>query len=189
MRTDRRGDDRGGPAGRQDADQPGIQTEGYDPQEPARGERTRGAAGRDDREDGDKKAPVVVEEEPRFDRVWTVDVAGGAVSRATDAAAHVRELAWLPDGRALAVVVADEPPASAWYSCRLARLDLERGDLTTLRRPPPGRQVARPAPSPVGARVAVASCSRSDPGMSGGDLYVVPAAGGEGRAAGERHGE
>ena len=105
VRTDRRGDDRDGTAGRQDADQPGVQTERYDPQEPA---------GDDDRQDGDKKAPVVVEEEPRFDRVWTVDVAGGAVSRATDAAAHVWELAWLPDGRALAVVVADEPTASAW---------------------------------------------------------------------------
>ena len=119
----------------------------------------------------------MVEEEPLYDRVWTIAVAGGAARRATEAAAHVWELAWLPDGAGLALVVADEPTASAWYRCRLARLDLASGDLATLYAPPAGRQVARPAPSPDGALVAVVACSWSDPGMSGGDLWVVPAAG------------
>lgn len=121
-----------------------------------------------------KDAPIVVEEAPRFDRIWTVEVVTGAVRRSTDTAAHIWELAWLADGSGLAVVAADEPTAAAWYSCRLARLDLASGTLTTLHQPPAGREVARPAPSPDGRWVAFVSCTWSDPGMSGGDLWVVP---------------
>ncbi len=121
-----------------------------------------------------KDAPLVVEEVPRFDRVWTIDVATGAVTRGTDAAAHVWELAWLADGSGLALVLSDEPTDASWYSCRLAKLDLASGALTTLHYPPAGRQVARPAPSPDGRWVACVACSWSDPGMSGGDLWLVP---------------
>ncbi|HEX5501068.1 MAG TPA: S9 family peptidase [Thermomicrobiales bacterium] len=139
------------------------------------------AAGEGQDKGDEKNAPVVFEEEPRYDRLWLVDVGGGAARRATEADAQVWEFAWLPDGRALAVVVADEPTAAAWYRCRLARLDLDGGALTTLYAPPVGRQVARPAPSPDGRSVAFVSCAWSDPGMSGGDLWVVPAGGGSAR--------
>jgi dipeptidyl aminopeptidase/acylaminoacyl peptidase len=92
-------------------------------------------------------------------------------------------MAWLPDGAGLAVVVAGEPTAAAWYDCRLARLDLQSGEVTTLYAPPAGRQVARPAPSPDGELVAFVSCSWSDPGIAGGDLWIVPAAGGAAQPA------
>jgi dipeptidyl aminopeptidase/acylaminoacyl peptidase len=141
--------------------------------------RTDPAEGADGgaREEG---APIVVEEGARFDRAWTIDVATGETRRATDALAHVWELAWLADGSGLAVVVTDEPTLAAWYRCRLARLDLADGALTTLYEPPAGREVARPAPSPDGRWVACVSCSWSDPGMSGGDLWLVPADPGSG---------
>lgn len=128
----------------------------------------------------DADAPIVVEGEPDYDRVWLLDLATGAHRRATDAAAQIWELAWFPDGRSLAVVAADEPTAASWYTCWLGRLDLATGDLTRLFQPA-GRQVARPAPSPDGGSVAVVSCSWSDPGMSGGDLWLVPADGGAAR--------
>ena len=131
--------------------------------------------------DGPKGAPVVVDEGARYDRPWIIDLAGRESRPATEAAVHTWELAWAPDGAALVLVVSDEPTASSWYRCRLVRLDLAGGELTTLHLPPAGRQVARPAPSPDGALVAFVSCGWSDPGMSGGDLWVVPAAGGEAR--------
>lgn len=121
-----------------------------------------------------QNAPIVVEETFRYDRVWTVDVASGATRRTTDAAAHVWELAWFADGGSLAIIVADDPADAAWYACRLARLDLATGALTTLHQPPAGRQVARPAPAPDGRMVACIACSWSDPGMSGGDLWLIP---------------
>lgn len=129
----------------------------------------------------DKTAPIVVEEGLRYDRVWTIDLATGATAPATDAAAHVWELAWFADGGALALVVADEPTAAAWYGCRLARVDLASGALTVLYQPPTGREVARPAPSPDGRWVACISCAWSDPGMSGGDLWLIPTGPGEPR--------
>lgn len=121
----------------------------------------------------DKEAPIVVEEDPQYDRVWLIDVPTGDYRKATEAAAHTWELAWLPDSSGLALVVSDEPTAASWYSCWLATLDLATGALTK-RFQPTGRQVAHPAPAPDGRSVAIVSCSWSDPGMSGGDLWLVP---------------
>jgi dipeptidyl aminopeptidase/acylaminoacyl peptidase len=130
---------------------------------------------RNDAEDRpeDKEAPIVVEEEPQFDRVWLIDVATGEYRKATDATAHTWELAWLPDSAGLALVLSAEPTDASWYSCWLATLDLATGTLTK-RFQPAGRQVAHPAPSPDGRSIAVVSCCWSDPGMSGGDLWLVP---------------
>jgi dipeptidyl aminopeptidase/acylaminoacyl peptidase len=121
-----------------------------------------------------KGVPLVVEGVPRYDRLWTIDLTTREVRATTDAAAQIWEFAWLADGSGLVVVVADAPTDAAWYSCRLARLDLATGVLTTLYAPPRGRQVARPAPSPDGRLVACIACTWSDPGMSGGDLWLLP---------------
>ncbi len=137
---------------------------------------------RNDAEDTaeDKEAPVVVEEGPQYDRIWLIDVATGVWRPAIDAAAHVWELAWLADSSGLALIVSDEPTAASWYSCWLGTLDLASGTLTKHFQPA-GRQVARPAPSPDGSQIAIISCSWSDPGMSGGDIWLVPTVGGDAR--------
>lgn len=126
----------------------------------------------DDRPE-DNEAPVVVEEDPQYDRVWLIDVATGAFRQATNAAVHTWELTWFADSAGLALVLSDEPTAASWYSCWLATLDLATGALTK-RFQTAGRQVAHPAPSPDGRSIAIISCSWSDPGMSGGDLWLVP---------------
>ncbi len=123
-----------------------------------------------------KTAPIVVEEAPRFDRLWLLTLATGAVSPLFSEAVHIWEFAWFADGTGLAVVAASEPTEAAWYTCWLARLDCASGQLTTLYQPAMGRQVARPAPAPDGTTVAVISCRWSDPGMSGGDLLLVSTA-------------
>ena len=133
----------------------------------------------EDREE-DKEAPIVVETDPQYDRLWLINVATGEYRRATEAAGHVWELAWLPDSSGLALVVSDEPTAASWYFCWLGTLDLASGALTKLFQPE-GQQVARPAPSPDGAGIAAVVCSWSDPGMSGGEMWLVPTAGGEPR--------
>lgn len=123
---------------------------------------------------GARNAPIVIEEAFRLDRVWTVELASGTTRCVTAAAAHVWELAWFADSAALALVIADDPTDAAWYGCRLARLDLATGALTTLYQPPIGRQIAHPAPAPDGRTVACIACSWSDPGTSGGDLWLIP---------------
>ncbi|MGN6562468.1 MAG: TolB family protein, partial [Thermomicrobiales bacterium] len=142
------------------ADRPGD--ENWSPEQPATPGEEQGV-------------PVIVEAAPRWDRVWTFDPAGGQCRRVQHEPAQVWELAWLPDSTALAVVVASEPTPAAWYACQLARLELATGVLTTIHTSPAGRQVARPARSPDGRWVAFVSCTWSDPGMSGGDLWLAPA--------------
>ena len=125
--------------------------------------------------DAEKNAPIVIDESPRYDRLWTIALATHEVRQTTDATAHIWEFDWLGDGSGFAIVVADDPTDAAWYSCRLARLDLATGALTTLYQPPSGREVARPALSSDGQSVVCIVCAWSDPGLSGGDLWIVPA--------------
>jgi dipeptidyl aminopeptidase/acylaminoacyl peptidase len=84
--------------------------------------------------------PVVVEDAPRWERIWLIDITSGKCWRAQHEPAQVWELAWWPDSTALAVVVASEPTAAAWYSCRLARLELVTGrSLPSIRRRQAGK--------------------------------------------------
>ena len=132
---------------------------------------------------GVTNAPIVVEE------AFALTIGSGrstlgerrGAARRPMRTAQIWEFAWLRRQRG------DSPssspmrrPRPTWYGCRLARLDLATGTLTTLYQPPTGRQVARPVPAPDGRAVACVICAWSDPGMSGGDLWLVPGAPAEG---------
>lgn len=124
------------------------------------------------------RAPVVVDGERRPDRLWVIGLDGSPPVLAYTGPESVWEFAWCARGDGLALVVSAESTEASWYYNRLAWLDHASGNLHDLHIPPPGRQVARPRPSPDGRHVAFVSCSWSDPGMSGGDLSVVPTSGG-----------
>jgi dipeptidyl aminopeptidase/acylaminoacyl peptidase len=122
---------------------------------------------------------ILYEDEPRFDRLWLIDVATGEARRLTTGAQQVWEFCWSPDGTALAAIVSDQPHRWAWYRSRLCRIDVESGAATTLL--VPERQLARPSWSPDGAHIAVVTSIFSDPGMTGGDVLLVSATTGETR--------
>lgn len=129
------------------------------------------------REEGDD--PTLFEEMHAFARVWLVDVASGEARCLTTGSMHLWELAWSPDGRALAAIVSDLPYAWSWYRARLVRIDADDGSVRDLYASK--RQLTRPAWSPDGRWVAVVSSTWSDPGMTGGAAVVVPALGGAAR--------
>ncbi|MFO7271682.1 MAG: S9 family peptidase [Sphaerobacter thermophilus] len=119
---------------------------------------------------------VLFEEEHAFGRIWLVDVASGEARCLTTGPVHVWELAWSPDGSAIAAIVSDLPYAWSWYRARLVRIDVATGEVTTLYAPE--RQITGPVWSPDGRAIVLITSTWSDPGMSGGDVLVVPAAGG-----------
>lgn len=129
------------------------------------------------REQGDDR--VLFEEEHPYGRVWLVDPESGEARCVTDGPFHVWEIAWSPDGASLAAIISDLPYQWSWYRSRLARIDLRDGSVHELYAPE--RQLTRPAWSPDGRWIAAISSTWSDPGMTGGDLFVVPAGGGEAR--------
>lgn len=120
------------------------------------------------------------EDEPQYSRVWLIDIASGEARIVTEAPVQLWEIAWSPDGRSLAAIASDQSYRWSWYQPRLIRIDLESGALTTLYIPEK-RQLARPAWSPDGAQIAVVTSIWSDPGMTGGEVLLVPADGDEAR--------
>ncbi|MDI3339373.1 MAG: S9 family peptidase [Sphaerobacter sp.] len=140
---------------------------------------------RRDRPEGDDR--VLFEAEHAFGRIWLVDPASGEARCLTPGPMHVWELAWSPDGASIAAIVSDLPYAWSWYRARLVRIDVGTGEVAPLYAPE--RQITGPAWSPDGRAIALITSTWSDPGMSGGDVVVVPAGGGSATAltAGEPH--
>ncbi|MDG2539729.1 S9 family peptidase [Dyella jiangningensis] len=119
-------------------------------------------------------------------RVATVDAAGGAVRLLTDANTYAYEFSWSPDGKRIAYVGAPPPGDNNWWVAKLyvqdTKADAEATmvlDPTTVKGSLHGLQIALPRFSPDGQRIAFIGGLMSDQGSTGGDIYAVPASGGE----------
>ncbi|HEU5424599.1 MAG TPA: S9 family peptidase [Nitrolancea sp.] len=115
---------------------------------------------------------LLYEDEPRFDRLWLLDAASGETRLLTEEPLHIWEFTWAPDGCSLAAIASERPQRWSWYRARLVRIDTQDGRVETLFTPE--SQLARPAWSPDGSSIAVIASTWSDPGMTGGDLLLVP---------------
>ncbi len=129
-------------------------------------------------------AGVIGEDGVEIQRVYSVDPATGSGSFLTPAALHVYEFAWAPDSRQVTFVGANPPGENNWW---VAKLYTEtRGaepkvvfDPNTTQGALHGLQIAVPRVSPDGKRIAFIGGLMSDQGSTGGDIWTVPANGGE----------
>ena len=133
-------------------------------------------------------------------RVATVDAASGQLAQITPANLHVYEFNWSPDSTKLAYVAAPPPGENNWWVAKLYTQGLVQGithegtvhwqsfgettpqivfDPNTTPGPLHGLQIAVPRWSPDGQQIAFIGGLMSDQGSTGGDIYVIPAAGGD----------
>src|SRR3984885_834294 len=146
---------------------------------------------------------VVGEDGVEVQRIGVVEVASGAFSQVTPARLHVYEFGWSPDAKHLVFVGANPPGENNWWVAQLYTEELVgRADLPGPDRPSQailasqpasildpktipgslhGLQIAVPRWSPEGTRIAFIGGLMSDQGSTGGDVYLIPATGGEPR--------
>jgi dipeptidyl aminopeptidase/acylaminoacyl peptidase len=128
----------------------------------------------------DRDDAVVVEEDPRFKRLWAIDAESGTSRCLTTGEREVRDYGWVPDGSALVAITTDAPETDAFYG----EADLWSVPLAGALARRIARFVTCPS-SPVaveseaGTVVAVrADGGKADPADA---VWVVPYGGGEPR--------
>ncbi|WP_158747992.1 S9 family peptidase [Acidobacterium sp. S8] len=141
-------------------------------------------------------AGVIGVEGLEIQRIAAIDAASGELSQVSPANLHVYEFNWSPDAKKLAYVAAPPPGENNWWVAKLYTQPFMPGskavlggraafdpsvlvDPTSGHSPIFGLQLAVPRWSPDGSQIAFISGLMSDQGSTGGDIYLVPASGGE----------
>jgi dipeptidyl aminopeptidase/acylaminoacyl peptidase len=102
----------------------------------------------------------------------------------TPANLHVYEFNWSPDSNKLTYVAAPPPGENNWWVAKLyTQIPQSQPqvifDPNTTPGPLHGLQIAVPCWSPDGRQIAFIGGLMSDQGSTGGDIYVIPSAGGD----------
>jgi dipeptidyl aminopeptidase/acylaminoacyl peptidase len=122
-------------------------------------------------------ASGVVEEQVYEQRLATVDPATGRVEQVSPPDLYVYEYDWSPDSKNFVMSAAHGAGDANWYRAALHTIALGSGEMKLILRP--SLQIAVPRWSPDGKFIAFIGGLMSDEGVTGGDIYTLPAAGGE----------
>lgn len=112
-------------------------------------------------------------------RLTLVDLASGKVQQISPPDMYVYQYDWSPDGKNFAAIAAHGAGDSNWYVAQLYTLNAAGGDLKSIYKP--SLQIAVPRWSPDGKNIAFIGGLMSDEGSIGGDIFALPASGGEAR--------
>jgi dipeptidyl aminopeptidase/acylaminoacyl peptidase len=141
----------------------------------------------------DLPSGVIGEDKSDIQRVAAVAVDASPSTPATlitPASLHVYEFDWSPDSKSLAYIAADVPGENNWWVARLYTQPTQpigssaAGSAAMILNPSQvsgalhGMQIAVPRWSPDGKAIAFIGGLMSDQGVTGGDVWMVPAAGG-----------
>ena len=117
----------------------------------------------------------VIGEKEDSKRIAVVDAAGGELRFASPTGTFVYEYDWLPDGTGFVGTAAEGNGDNQWWVASLRFFPFD-GTMRTIAAP--RTQLNYPRVSPDGKSVAFIGGLMSDFGSVGGDVYVVPLAGG-----------
>jgi dipeptidyl aminopeptidase/acylaminoacyl peptidase len=112
-------------------------------------------------------------------RIAVVPAKGGAAKLVSPDDLFVYEFDWSPDGARFVYAGAHGSGDDNWWIAELFTQATSGGAATSILKPP--YQLAQPRWSPDGKSVAFIGGLMSDEGLTGGDLYLVAASGGEAR--------
>jgi dipeptidyl aminopeptidase/acylaminoacyl peptidase len=121
----------------------------------------------------------VIEEKTEEQRLTVVNLDSGRARPLSPADLYVYEFDWSPDGKRFVAVAAHGSGDNNWYLARLYTLEVASGALKQLLKP--SMQIAGPRWSPDGKSIAFIGGLMSDEGGIGGDIYTLPADGGQPR--------
>jgi dipeptidyl aminopeptidase/acylaminoacyl peptidase len=110
-------------------------------------------------------------------RLALVDVSTASFRQISPADTYIYEYDWSPDSTHLAVIAALGNGDNNWYIAELHVLDAATGLMNSIYKP--SVQIAHPAWSPDGQRIAFIEGLMSDEPIPAGDIYIVPSAGGK----------
>jgi dipeptidyl aminopeptidase/acylaminoacyl peptidase len=122
----------------------------------------------------------VVSEEFLEQRLTLVDAATGKVRQISPADLYVYEFDWAPNGKELVISAAHGNGDDNWYVAGLFAIDAGSGAMRDVLAKP-GMQIGVPKWSPDGKTIAFIGGLMSDEPIVGGDVYLMPAAGGQAR--------
>jgi len=117
-----------------------------------------------------------VETQVEEQRVAIIDVATKSLQFATPANMYIFDYDWSPDSKSLVTEATFGSGDDNYWVARLYRFDL--GDAAPHELYKPVLQLAEPRWSPDGKSIAFIEGLMSDAGNNGGDVFVMPAAGG-----------
>ena len=112
-------------------------------------------------------------------RVAVADLASGHVREISPASLYVHQYEWSPDGKKFVATAAPGEGDANWYVAEIYTFDVASGEARSIYKPP--HQVAFPRWSPDGQSIAFIMGLMSDEGSNGGEIYTLPASGGEPR--------
>ncbi len=132
-------------------------------------------------------------------RVAAVDASSGSLTQITPANLHVYEFDWSSDSKNLTFIAAPPPGEDNWWTAKLYTKRVGRlyqaassqiPEESLVREEPHivfdptigplhGLQIAVPRWTPDGSQIGFIGGLMSDQGSTGGDIYVIPATGGE----------
>jgi dipeptidyl aminopeptidase/acylaminoacyl peptidase len=113
------------------------------------------------------------------ERIAVVDLATNQLSQVTPADVYVYEYDWTPDSKSWAAIAAHGSGDNNWWLARLYSIATSTGEMRELYKPK--WEIADPRVSPDGKSVAFIEGIMSDAGLNGGDVRLVPIAGGAAR--------
>ncbi|MGB8438443.1 MAG: S9 family peptidase [Candidatus Acidiferrales bacterium] len=122
----------------------------------------------------------VVSENFLEQRLTLVDPATASTRPVSPADIYVYEFDWAPDSKRLVVTAAPGNGDDNWYIANFFALDTTSNTMTPLMQKP-AMQIAVPRWSPDGKTIAFIGGLMSDEGSIGGDVYSIPAMGGDAR--------
>jgi len=109
-------------------------------------------------------------------RLALVDPATGKLRQVSPADTYVYEYDWAPDSKTIVTTAAKGNGDDNWYIAELSALGTATGQMSSIYKPK--LQIARPVVSKDGKSVVFIEGIMSDEDMVGGDVFLVPLAGG-----------